>query len=26
MEDSIARKGHGDLDALLRGKDTWEIV
>ncbi|MFM2204313.1 MAG: hypothetical protein RLZZ605_1277, partial [Bacteroidota bacterium] len=21
-----ARKGHGDLDALLRGKDTWEIV
>jgi hypothetical protein len=26
MEDSVARKGVGDLDALLRGKDTWEIV
>lgn len=25
VEDAIAKKGHGDLDALLRGRETWEI-
>jgi 2-oxoglutarate ferredoxin oxidoreductase subunit beta len=26
ITDAIAQKGEGDLDKLLRGKDTWEIV
>jgi 2-oxoglutarate ferredoxin oxidoreductase subunit beta len=26
LEEAIATKGHGDLDKLLQGKETWEIV
>lgn len=26
IEDTIARKGNGDLDKLLRGNEVWEIV
>ncbi len=26
ITDAIAQKGDGDLDKLLRGKDTWEIM
>ena len=26
ITDTIAQKGEGDLDKLLRGRDTWEIV
>jgi len=26
IADTIASKGEGDLDKLLKGKDTWEIV
>lgn len=26
LEDAIARKGEGDLDKLLRGRETWTIV
>lgn len=26
MEEAIATKGFGDLDKLLQGKETWEIV
>lgn len=26
IEEAIATKGMGDLDALLRGNETWEIV
>ncbi len=26
IADSIKRKGAGDLDALLKGKNTWEIL
>jgi 2-oxoglutarate ferredoxin oxidoreductase subunit beta len=25
IEESIATKGHGDLDKLLQGKETWVI-
>ncbi len=25
IEETIATKGHGDLDKLLRGKEVWEI-
>lgn len=25
IEEAIAQKGHGDLDALIRGKNTWTI-
>lgn len=25
VEDAIARKGHGDLDLLLQGRETWVI-
>jgi 2-oxoglutarate ferredoxin oxidoreductase subunit beta len=25
LEETIATKGKGDLDKLLRGKETWEI-
>ena len=25
IEETIASKGHGDLDKLLRGKEVWEI-
>jgi hypothetical protein len=25
LEDSIAAKGPGDLDALLRGTNTWQV-
>lgn len=26
VEDAIARKGNGDLDKLLRGRETWTIM
>lgn len=26
IQDAIARKGAGDLDKLLEGKETWEII
>ncbi len=26
IEETIAAKGAGDLDKLLRGKETWEIA
>ena len=26
IEETIAKKGRGNLDALLRGKEVWEIV
>ena len=26
VEETIAAKGKGDLDKLLRGKEVWEIV
>jgi 2-oxoglutarate ferredoxin oxidoreductase subunit beta len=26
IEEAIAMKGHGNLDQLLQGKETWEIV
>jgi hypothetical protein len=25
MEDALAQKGKGDLDKLLRGRETWVI-
>jgi 2-oxoglutarate ferredoxin oxidoreductase subunit beta len=25
LEDAIAAKGPGDLDALLRGTNTWQV-
>ena len=26
IEETIAAKGEGDLDKLLRGKEVWEIA
>jgi 2-oxoglutarate ferredoxin oxidoreductase subunit beta len=26
IEETIATKGKGDLDKLIRGKEVWEIV
>ncbi len=26
VEETIASKGKGDLDKLLRGKEVWEII
>ena len=26
IEEAIATKGTGDLDALLKGKETWTIL
>jgi 2-oxoglutarate ferredoxin oxidoreductase subunit beta len=26
IEEAIATRGRGDLDKLLQGKETWEII
>lgn len=26
LEDAVARKGKGDLAALLQGNDTWTVA
>jgi 2-oxoglutarate/2-oxoacid ferredoxin oxidoreductase subunit beta len=26
LHEAVAKKGTGDLDALLRGRETWEIA